>query len=714
MRPETILSSILLGLAALLAFQLPGVPVAGPAIGVFVVLFLATRSIGGEVASKLRYLYAFFLFLVPAAANKGSVDQVAIAIIAALHFFTWTEGLTSPRRYAVKNGEPLPPDGRRAIYSLAFCAAVALSYLFLDGNGSQLPLFLRSLLAFAAVTCGFCLWDVGYVTRLQRATRFRRPAVHKGIRMMQVLVIAAVLTLLFLLFGRAIPATAFVIHDAASELRNGTHSLIDDTLKADRDRAPEPGDWRSVNNSWLHPHRLPAEGEFRPDPSFLLAMSVPDPEHRGMLLESRVYIRGYAMKIYAQDEWNLPEDSAAALRMDAQDGTSDDRVVVKDRQSATNRNNILHDLHLLEPFQELLPAIQGVTAYHLEMLAEKPDEWYGSVGSSFPSYTAESTPSLFSDLRGNPLVAGNTDPEYLSVPETPLSGDMQQLIAGVRGLPLANRIDGVVDLLRERCSYSMRIRNPGKFSALENFLYGEKEGMCIHYATAATLLLRLVDVPSRIAFGFSGGEYYDDEDVFAFRGRHAHVWTEVLLDGHGWTVVDPTPERQGASHAPARSQAPEEYLAKIAGRETESDTLRGGDSGSPWMRRLRELPWGTITMSMLGCIFLGALLISWRQRKSENTGGSKVLHFSDPNAEAPKYLTDFYKLCERNFGVRKSRSETLLEFVGQLKRSGALKNQFDALCDYHYGVYYRDFPRDKQRETSFRETARAFERRKRA
>ena len=713
MRAETIYCGILLALEVLLAFQLPGAPVAGPAIGVFVILFLGNLAVNRDTALKLRYIYAFFLFLVAAAANKGSFEHVTLAVVVGIHYFTLTEGFTGSRRYAVKKGEPLPPDGRPGIYSLAFCGSIALSYLFLDGKDLPFPLFVRGLLAFISVLCGFCLWDIGYITRLQRATRFRRPTVPTPVRIVKGLVLAAVLVTLFLLFGRAIPATADALHGTASSFRKGAGSLGNSGLSADRDRVPDFEDPETSGSRQFQPHKLPTEGNFRTDPSLLLAIDVPDSGSRDALANSRIYVRGYALDTFDNDEWLTPPDDKSEVLIDSSDGTKDGRVEVRALDQAL-RPAILQHIRMLEPFQRTLPAVQGATAYHLDLIGRKPGDWHIAVNRAPEVYTAESVPSIYDAVKNAGLsVPSAIDAQYLEFPKTQLSRDMQQLVTGLRGRPLTERIDGVLELLDRRCRYSTSLTNPGRFSALQNFLFGEKQGICIHYATAAALLLRMAEVPTRVAFGLSGGEYYEDEQVFAFRGHDAHAWVEVLLEGHGWTAVEPTPENAGAAHRPKRAKAPDDYFDKIAGSQADSPPLaqEAGASVSRWLRKLRDLPWGAITGVMLGSIFLTALLISWKQRKRNDAEDTSILKFNALDAEDPKYLRDLYRMCARQFGVQKRRSETLLEFVNQLKLAGAFNSEFDSLCDYHYGVYYCGGTRVKEREAQLREAVKDFHKR---
>ncbi len=55
------------------------------------------------------------------------------------------------------------------------------------------------------------------------------------------------------------------------------------------------------------------------------------------------------------------------------------------------------------------------------------------------------------------------------------------------------------------------------------------------------VLLRALKVPARIVNGFQAGEYNEIGENYVIRGRDAHSWVEVWMQGTGWTPYDPTP-----------------------------------------------------------------------------------------------------------------------------------------------------------------------------
>ena len=82
------------------------------------------------------------------------------------------------------------------------------------------------------------------------------------------------------------------------------------------------------------------------------------------------------------------------------------------------------------------------------------------------------------------------------------------------------------------------------------FLGGYKEGVCRHFATAATLLYRALGIPARYTVGFmvdaTGGA------ITAVKGMDAHAWVEVYEDGFGWRYVEVTGSPAGEEKPPEK------------------------------------------------------------------------------------------------------------------------------------------------------------------
>jgi len=71
------------------------------------------------------------------------------------------------------------------------------------------------------------------------------------------------------------------------------------------------------------------------------------------------------------------------------------------------------------------------------------------------------------------------------------------------------------------------------------FLRDSETGYCVHFATAATVLLRAAGVPARYVSGYviktNPGE------TTTVTENRAHAWVEYYVPGRGWMILDPTP-----------------------------------------------------------------------------------------------------------------------------------------------------------------------------
>lgn len=84
---------------------------------------------------------------------------------------------------------------------------------------------------------------------------------------------------------------------------------------------------------------------------------------------------------------------------------------------------------------------------------------------------------------------------------------------------------------------------PGTYlgpGALEDFMFNRKVGFCEHFSASFATLMRAAGVPSRVVLGYLGGEMSMTASHMIVRQSDAHAWTEVWLNGTGWTRIDPT------------------------------------------------------------------------------------------------------------------------------------------------------------------------------
>ena len=78
-----------------------------------------------------------------------------------------------------------------------------------------------------------------------------------------------------------------------------------------------------------------------------------------------------------------------------------------------------------------------------------------------------------------------------------------------------------------------------------HFMCDSRRGYCMHFASAATLLLRYLGIPARYVTGYV--TYFAIPGTVNVPDYAAHAWTEIYLDGYGWYPVDATPGYLGGA-----------------------------------------------------------------------------------------------------------------------------------------------------------------------
>ncbi|MCH9686998.1 MAG: DUF3488 and transglutaminase-like domain-containing protein [Deltaproteobacteria bacterium] len=107
-----------------------------------------------------------------------------------------------------------------------------------------------------------------------------------------------------------------------------------------------------------------------------------------------------------------------------------------------------------------------------------------------------------------------------------------------------SRVQAIMQHLA-RFEYTLEQRSSARVEAgadpLEGFLFDTQAGHCEYYATALAVLLREVNVPTRIVNGYYGAHLNKVGGFFAVRQADAHSWVEVHFGDLGWVTFDPTP-----------------------------------------------------------------------------------------------------------------------------------------------------------------------------
>ncbi|NLU67639.1 DUF3488 domain-containing transglutaminase family protein [Streptomyces sp. HNM0574] len=182
-------------------------------------------------------------------------------------------------------------------------------------------------------------------------------------------------------------------------------------------------------------------------------------------------------------------------------------------------------------------------------------------------------------------------------------------------------------------TYDTQVRAGSGSAAIVNFLE-QKEGFCVHFAFSMAAMARTLDIPARVAVGFTPGTARGDGTMDVGL-KDAHAWPELYFEGVGWTRFEPTPTRgttpeYAAPQLPDPGDTPQEQLpdrdsaSDPAPEPEQPDTCASDDSTDPSCGQAASggggdsgFPLGSV-LAGSGAVLLvtgGALLpMLWRRR----------------------------------------------------------------------------------------------------
>lgn len=561
--------------------------------------------------------------------------------------------------------------------SVAFIIAVVAAYLLLRGHPERMPVLMRTCVAVLVLVAGLGFWGHRVRPREGNAASRRVPG-----WLDYAAIGTAVLALecVFVLFLSAAPAPLErVAEKIESWWSPGAASQRDD----------KGGGGTSQAGNWLwndHQRRpLPRRTNLKPGNRPEVFLRPADGEAAGQLLKRRIYVGAFALGRYETGAWSSRQLARETLRAEPDGWLRLDG----ERAAPPVECEVFHAAD--HPSGNPLTALQGVVAVELPELDRLDDGLLvlPPPGAEGYDYRTVSRPCSLDDLpRGTAVsIPAEVPREWLEMPP----GAMGDKLAGLAKLAAGegNTVQRLLNLrghLRTTLDYSLRTENLADLDPLENFLFKEQKGHCEFFATAGALLARSIGVPSRVAYGWAGGTYYEGSNLFVFRSREAHAWTEVLLEGHGWTVLDATPpgalERELAETAEPDAKPPgtEDLLAA---EETVVFTDAGGLKGPLLLAAVFVLP------------ALALLVLRSRRVGSVADGASAE------RAGGDGYFAAFRRASRRH-GLPFAGSRTLRRHVSEMADAPEFARELQA---YHYAVRYEGRVPDRKTEQRLRKAA---------
>ena len=191
---------------------------------------------------------------------------------------------------------------------------------------------------------------------------------------------------------------------------------------------------------------------------------------------------------------------------------------------------------------------------------------------------------------------------------------------------------------------------------LGHFLQTSKAGHCEHFASATTLLLRHLGIPSRYVVGYAVQEWNDDMKMYIVRDRHAHAWASAYVNGQ-WIPIDTTPHQW--------LQMEENHSSFL---QPVWDTL--GNNRFLFALWFNDQKLSDYEKALYGIGFLLAIILIWRIATSEQVIIKREKITNASNWILPGEDSPFFRIEAQLsiLGFRRGKGELMTEWLMRIER----------------------------------------------
>ncbi|NLL05860.1 MAG: hypothetical protein GX270_08755 [Clostridiaceae bacterium] len=263
------------------------------------------------------------------------------------------------------------------------------------------------------------------------------------------------------------------------------------------------------------------------------------------------YLKSIVYDTYTHNKWSQSETLQ----------TTENRIYNSFEEIGEMENVIINYTGIKSPILFVAPYIDNISVEDSDIIISH-DETRGTyrienytseiskkdIVFSFDSLNINNTSSFKETLREVKL--RNSLPQYEGYDNERLKQLALSITEGLNND--YDKIEAIIKYLKENYTYNPIPKVPKDESdKIEHFLFESKEGFCQHYSSAAVLLLRSINIPSRYVTGFkvdttinfnSGAPYYKslNSGYRPVYDSDAHAWIEVYFKGYGWVMFEST------------------------------------------------------------------------------------------------------------------------------------------------------------------------------
>ncbi len=159
---------------------------------------------------------------------------------------------------------------------------------------------------------------------------------------------------------------------------------------------------------------------------------------------------------------------------------------------------------------------------------------------AYQVYSRVEVPSARTEAEIEPLTAAERS-AYLQLPRTdPRIRELaENIVTGETSS--VRRAQLLENYLSTHFEYTLELPPSEPADPLAFFLFHRKKGHCEYFASSMAVMLRMLQIPSRVVTGFQSGVYNPISGSQLIRSSDAHSWVEAWLPDRGWVTFDPTP-----------------------------------------------------------------------------------------------------------------------------------------------------------------------------
>jgi len=287
---------------------------------------------------------------------------------------------------------------------------------------------------------------------------------------------------------------------------------------------------------------------------------------------------------------------------------------------------------------------------------------------------------------------------YLQLPpnlDPRISHLAHDIVTRAHATTMYDKAVALEDYLRTNFTYDTNINLPPGQEGVSWFLFRSgNRGFCNYFATAMTVMARLLGIPARVIDGYTNGQPDPKHNDRIIRGIDAHSWTQIYFAGYGWVNFEPShgfspfsrplPGTFGTTTLPTANGPGNTPVTKSHGRSglpdetgsSQSSITTSTQSQAAWRQEVTRAFGVLVLLIFFGLVFFGV----WWTRLFR---GYRLT------------LQIYGRLCllANWAGVRMQRSQTPYEYIHRLSQvAPAQAAALERLGD----IYVRDLWADPE------------------